>query len=245
MQWQNSGEITLLIMQEFKIPENIPFDSIDKNQYYIYAYLRENDSSIAKAGTPYYIGKGKGKRAFRSDRRCVATPKNIDNIVFIAANIESENEAYRLEKYYTDYFGRVDLGTGILRNLQDGGTGATSRIYSQQTRKKISQSKTGENNPMYGKTGENNPFYGKHHTEETRKKISQSITGEKSHWYGKTGENHPKYGKSLSQETRDKMSKAKKGKKWYNDGEKEYFLKPSNEYDMKYNKGRIKNTQLK
>lgn len=216
-------------MQEFKIPENIPFDSIDTNQYYIYAYLRENDSSIAKAGTPYYIGKGKGKRAFRSDRRCVATPKNIDNIVFIAVNIESENDAYRLEKYYTEYFGRVDLGTGILRNLQDGGTGATSRIYSQQTRDKMSKAKkgkyVGEKHHMYGKKGK--------------------LFGEKHPMYGKTGENNPFYGKHHTEETRKKMSKDRKGKKWYNDGEKEYFLKPSNEYDMKYNKGRIKNTQLK
>lgn len=32
--------------------------------YYVYAYIRSKDSDTAKAGTPYYIGKGKHKRAF-------------------------------------------------------------------------------------------------------------------------------------------------------------------------------------
>ena len=56
------------------------------------------------------------------------------------------------------------------------------KILSEETRKKMSEShkgknygRIGENNPMYGKTGESNPFYGKHHTEETKKKIRKQI----------------------------------------------------------------------
>lgn len=38
-------------------------------QYYVYAYLRKHDSKIAKAGTPYYIGKGRDGRAYKKHRK--------------------------------------------------------------------------------------------------------------------------------------------------------------------------------
>jgi hypothetical protein len=40
--------------------------------------------------------------------------------------------------------GRKDLGTGILRNLTEGGDGASGHIKSEETRKKISESQMGE-----------------------------------------------------------------------------------------------------
>lgn len=90
---------------------------------------------------------------------------------------------------------------------------------TEETKKKISDAKKGENNPMYGRTGETHPGYGKHLTEETRKKISESLKitmsspeVRKKISEALKGENHPMYGKHLSEEHRKNLSESHKGK---------------------------------
>lgn len=113
------------------------------NIYYVYQYLR-ND------GTPYYIGKGKGRRAYVK-QRVISLPIDKTLIKIIAQHL-SEYEAFLLESKLIQYFGRKDLGTGILHNKTDGGEG-TRRPY-----KKIAWNK------------------GKTQTPEHNAKISQSLT---------------------------------------------------------------------
>jgi len=79
--------------------------------YYTYLWLRED-------GTPYYIGKGKGDRAY--DRwGYICKPPPMDRMVFYIA--KDEAEAFENEIALIWYYGRKDLGTGCLRNLTDGG----------------------------------------------------------------------------------------------------------------------------
>jgi hypothetical protein len=113
---------------------------MSKNNYYVYAYLRNSDSSTANAGTPYYIGKGIGKRAFSKTHR-VAVPDNQKNIVFVETNLTNIG-ALALERRLIRWYGRKDLGNGILRNLSDGGDGTAGFSHSEETKRKMRKPKS-------------------------------------------------------------------------------------------------------
>jgi hypothetical protein len=126
------------------------------NNYYTYAYLRED-------GTPYYIGKGKGFRLYanhyRKKRNCISVPKDKSRIVFLKQNL-TEEEAFRHEIYMIAVLGRKDLETGILRNRTNGGEGASGTVISDDIKKKISIA-----------------HKGKKLSEETKNKISKAHKG--------------------------------------------------------------------
>lgn len=85
-------------------------------------------------------------------------------------------------------------------------------------REHLSNSLSGENNPMYGKRHSEDSkrknseaHKGRTHSEEAKKKISEATKGEKNPNYGNhklAGANHPNYGKHLSEETRKKIGEA-------------------------------------
>jgi len=82
------------------------------------------------------------------------------------------------------------------------------KALSKETKIKLSEANSRENNPMYGKTHTKEikqkireTSTGRTHKVETKKKISESQKGDKNHMYGKTP----------SDETKRKMSETKKG----------------------------------
>jgi len=145
--------------------------------YYVYEYLRED-------GTPYYIGKGKGYRAWSKNRSVPCPPKERINII---EDKLSESEALDLEKQLIKKYGRKDNKTGILRNMTDGGDGMSGWVPSDETKQKISESKTGKkiNRTFFPKLSEEhkekigNAHRGMKRSDETKRKISEGQKGKK------------------------------------------------------------------
>ena len=170
---------------------------------YVYAYLRPD-------GSPYYIGKGKGNRAY-SNNHSIAVPKDMSRIVFMETNL-SDIGALTLERRYIRWYGRKDINTGILRNMTDGGDGGNGinrngRIFSDEHKRKLSESKRGINHPLYGKN----------HTEESKKKMREIKLGKicpedarRKIGEANRGNKNYMYGRKHSEETKEKMRMAKR-----------------------------------
>jgi len=142
-------------------------------KFYVYAYLRED-------GSPYYIGKGMGYRA-SCKNHSVNIPKDKSRIIFYQTGL-CEADAHNLEIKYIKLFGRKDLGTGILRNMTDGGEGGSGCKHSKEsverTRKAhIGQKRSEESKQkMRGTRGPNKILRGPM-SEEHKQKLRESHIG--------------------------------------------------------------------
>jgi hypothetical protein len=134
----------------------------------------------------FYIGIGKSKRRLKSKFSRNTLWWNIVNkhnyYVEILYQDISWEEACTIETELIKKYGRIDLKTGILCNMTDGGDGLNN--ITDELRSKIGLKK------------------GFKHTEETKLKISNSIKNE----------NHYRYNTKVSKDIRDKISNTLKGK---------------------------------
>jgi len=159
----------------------VEYNDCVMDNFYTYAYLREN-------GTPYYVGKGTGLRAYGKRSKGVKPPKDKERILILKKGL-SEKEAFRHEIYMIAVFGRKDLGTGILRNRTDGGEGPSGAIHSEEHRQKNREANSGERNARFGVRL----------SEDIKQKISEAVSGEKHPGFGKFWWHHPKTGETLKQ----------------------------------------------
>jgi len=87
------------------------------NSFYVYAhYNNENDEF------PFYVGKGKGSRAYNTKRSELWKEKASNGlIVKILKDNLTETEAYNLEIKLIKQYGRILYGNGTLVNIAPGG----------------------------------------------------------------------------------------------------------------------------
>jgi hypothetical protein len=217
-----------------------------KSNFYVYFLRRpdKEDPLVPGLWQPFYVGKGHGKRvnSHRKEAENLLKDSNsynpnvIKNSIIhklwnqdfdfieevVIANISEEDSFYYEMEAITAY-GRIDLGTGCLANLTNGGEGSSGYLHTEEALEKMSIAQK-----IRLKNPEDNPFYNKHHDEETKQVMStlklgiplteehkQNLRGPRPN---SSGENHWAYGKTPSEETRRKQSVAMKGKPGPNKG---------------------------
>ena len=139
---------------------------VNPYRFYTYAYLREDR-------TPYYVGKGGGKRLYEKHQKGIYVPKDKNRIIFLKQNL-TEEEAFRHEIYMIDVFGRKDLGTGILHNKTIGGEGVSGYIFTETQRQAVIKSnikRTGWSLSEKAKIKIGEKSTGRKHTGETKCQI--------------------------------------------------------------------------
>jgi uncharacterized protein involved in tellurium resistance len=142
---------------------------------YVYRHIRLDKNE------PFYIGIGSSKyynRAYRHKNRSdfwkrVANKGGYE--VEILMDDLTWEQACEKEKEFIKLYGRVDLKTGCLVNMTDGGDGALNAIISEKTRKSVAEA-----NRRRVFTDEDRKKISIRHTgrkksEESRKKLSNSL----------------------------------------------------------------------
>lgn len=157
--------------------------------YYVYAYLDpRKPASYGFECEPFYIGKGKqttsrDKKHLWEARKTEGHSTNhrinrirgilIDDMEPIILRLYenlSHEDACSKEIELIATIGRKDLDSGPLLNLTNGGEGSAGRVYSDETRRKISESHADF-------SGEKHPSWGMKRSKETRKRIGAASKG--------------------------------------------------------------------
>lgn len=165
-----------------------PILAVRPSDFYVYVHRRASD------GTVFYVGKGRGRRATKTQQR-TAFWQNIVNkhgftVDYVAKDL-SEEDAIKLEMETIAHYGRENLC-----NLTDGGEGMWGHVVSAEVRKRIGEAHRGAKRSLETIERMRKAQKGRIITEEAREKISAALKGRK-----------------LPPEVAEKMGKSRLGKK--------------------------------
>lgn len=204
------------------------------NNYYVYTHIDPRTNEIR------YVGKGNRDRAYRINSGRSGHHKNwlkqlklldLRPIILILEKDLEEKQALLREKELILEYRNKGLK---LTNLTDGGDGMSGHKPSEETKRKISESRMGIKNPMFGRVAHNrgvppseeskrknseshlgkiSPNKGRPMLEATKKKLSEGRIGKKSSEETKRKISISQTGRKSSEETKKKLSRSKMGNK--------------------------------
>ena len=142
---------------------------MENKKFYVYVYLDPRKYGVFNYGDysftnePIYIGKGvrnrinqhlstvnEGKTSLFYNKLRKILKEGFEPIKFKVIENLTEEESLLFEKKLIGLIGRIDIETGSLCNMTEGGEVGFKR--TEESKKKLSESKRGEKNPMFGKT---------------------------------------------------------------------------------------------
>jgi hypothetical protein len=165
----------------------------------VYRHIRLDTNQV------FYIGIGTEKRPYSLNGRNTHWSKIVkktDYRVDILFDDLTWEECCEKEKELISLYGRKDLGLGTLVNMTDGGEGNLGLIFSEEHKKKISESQKGKTIPGEIRRKMSESHKGKTLTEEHKLKMRKP----------KSEEHKLKMRKPKSKEHKRKLSESKKGK---------------------------------
>lgn len=102
----------------------VDFKAVAAKGCFVYCYLRAD-------GSPYYIGIASNASRPFAKHEC-GVPRRTPERVRLMRSGLTWAQAVEWEKRYIRRYGRKDIGTGILRNLTDGGEGALGLVIAPE-----------------------------------------------------------------------------------------------------------------
>lgn len=160
----------------------------------IYCYIDKKTNEIVYIGKDSYIDKKTRHRAHKKP-----SAYNAQHFNKVLQNNLNRYKYKVLEEgnISQDFLNALEMcfiqKYNPIFNFTRGGDGCLGFRLSNESKKKMSESRKGNSNAL-----------GMKHSEETKKKISERMKGKNNPMYGKT---HPMFGRNRSEETRIKISK--------------------------------------